>query len=93
MSKLPKEHSFIDFSDYGRSIARVIANSLKDTSFTPIHVTIGFIISGLLGVFCILNTYYWHAAFFLILNPLLRTNLPFTRSQKIVSFFKIFPIS
>ena len=71
MSKLPNEHSFIDFSDYGRSIARVIANSLKDTSFTPIHVTIGFIISGLLGVFCILNTYYWHAAFFLILKSIL----------------------
>ena len=51
MSKLPKEHSFIDFSDYGRPVARVIVNSLKNTSFTPIHVTIGFIISGMLGVF------------------------------------------
>ena len=30
---------------------------------------------------------------FLILNPLLKINFPFTLSQKIVSFFKIFPIS
>ena len=51
MSKLPKEHRFIDFSDYGRPLARLIANSLKNTSFTPIHVTISFIISGLFGVF------------------------------------------
>ena len=71
MSKLPKEHMFIDFSDYGRSIARVIANSLSSTSFTPIHVTISFIISGILGVFCILNNYYWYAAFFLILKSIL----------------------
>ena len=32
-------------------------------------------------------------SFFLILKPLLRVNLPLTLSQKIVSFFKIFPIS
>ena len=30
---------------------------------------------------------------FLILKPLLRVNLPFTLSQKIVSFFSNFPIS
>ena len=31
--------------------------------------------------------------FFLILNPLLKLNLPFTRSQNIVSFLSNFPIS
>src|SRR5690606_30961696 len=71
MSKLPKEHKFIDLSDYGRPIARVIANSLKNTNFTPIHVTISFIISGLIAVYCILNGYYWLAAFFLILKSIL----------------------
>ncbi|GIR11751.1 MAG: CDP-alcohol phosphatidyltransferase [Cryomorphaceae bacterium] len=71
MSKLPKEHRFIDFSDYGRPLARLIANSLKNTSFTPIHVTISFIISGLFGVFFILKGYYWYAAFFLILKSIL----------------------
>ena len=71
MSKLPKEHKFIDLSDYGRPAARVIANSLKDTAFTPIHVTIGFIISGLLAITCILLDYFWAAAFFLIFKSIL----------------------
>jgi phosphatidylglycerophosphate synthase len=71
MSKLPKEHKFIDLSDYGRPIAKLIANSLKNTSFTPIHVTIGFIISGLIAVYCILQDHYWLAAFFLIFKSIL----------------------
>ncbi len=71
MSKLPKEHKFIDLSDYGRPIARCIANSLKETTYTPIHVTIGFIISGLIAIFCILFGYFWAAAFFLIFKSIL----------------------
>ena len=63
MSKLPKEYQFIDLSDYGRPIAEIIANSLKNTAFTPIHLTIGFVISGLLAILCILNHYYWAARF------------------------------
>lgn len=71
MSKLPKQHKFIDLSDYGRPIAKIIANSLKNTSFTPIHVTIGFIISGLIAIYCIIQGYYWLAAFFLIFKSIL----------------------
>lgn len=71
MSKLPKEHRFIDLSDYGRPIARSIANSLKETSCTPIDVTIWFIVSGLIAVGCILSGYYWAAAFFLIFKSIL----------------------
>lgn len=71
MSKLPKAHKFIDLSDYGRPVARVIANSLKNTSFTPIHVTIGFIISGLIAIYFITQAEYWLAAFFLILKSIL----------------------
>ncbi|EGV42590.1 CDP-alcohol phosphatidyltransferase family protein [Bizionia argentinensis JUB59] len=71
MSKLPKEHKFLDLSDYGRPIAKIIANALKHTNFTPIHVTISFIISGLIGIWCILEGYYWLAAFFLILKSIL----------------------
>ena len=71
MTKLPKEHRFVDFSDYGRPLARLIANFLKNTSLTPIHVTISFIISGLFGVFFITRGCYWHAAFFLILKSVL----------------------
>ncbi len=71
MSKLPKEHKFVDLSDYGRPIAKVIANSLKNTSFTPIHVTISFIISGFIAIFCIVKGYFWLAAFFLIFKSIL----------------------
>ncbi len=71
MSKLPPAHQFIDFSDYGRPAAKVIANSLKNTSFTPIHVTIGFIMSGLIAIYCIVQGHYWLAAFFLIFKSIL----------------------
>lgn len=71
MSKLPKEHKFVDLSDYGRPVAKVIANSLKDTSFTPIHLTIGFIIAGLIAIYCIIQGHFWLAAFFLIVKSIL----------------------
>jgi phosphatidylglycerophosphate synthase len=71
MSKLPKSHKFIDLSDYGRPAARIIANSLKETSITPIQVTVWFIISGLIAIACMLYGYYWPAAFFLILKSVL----------------------
>ena len=71
MSKLPREHRFVDLSDYGRPIARVIANSLKNTPCTPIHVTIGFIISGLLATYCIIQGHFWFAAFFLVFKSIL----------------------
>ena len=71
MSKLPKEHKFIDLSDYGRPIARLIANTLKTTKYTPVDVTIAFIISGLIAIVCIVLECYWAAAFFLILKSIL----------------------
>ncbi|PKP13472.1 MAG: CDP-alcohol phosphatidyltransferase [Bacteroidetes bacterium HGW-Bacteroidetes-3] len=71
MSKLPKIHKFIDLSDYGRPAARIIANSLKKTSFTPVQVTVSFIISGVIAIACMLYGYYWAAAFFLILKSVL----------------------
>ncbi|MDD3721321.1 MAG: CDP-alcohol phosphatidyltransferase family protein [Lutibacter sp.] len=71
MSKLPKNHKFIDLSDYGRPVARIIANSLKKTSITPVQVTVWFIISGLIAIACMLIGYYWAAAFFLILKSVL----------------------
>ncbi|MDT0540118.1 CDP-alcohol phosphatidyltransferase family protein [Croceitalea sp. P059] len=71
MSKLPRENQFLDLSDYGRPIANVIAKSLQNTAFTPIHVTFLFVASGLIAVFCILNEYYWATAFFLVLKSIL----------------------
>ena len=71
MSKLPESHRFVDLSDYGRPLARVIAAQLKESKFTPIHVTWGFLLSGLIAVFCILNEFYIFASFFLLLKSVL----------------------
>ena len=71
MSKLPKEYRFVDFSDYGRPVARIIARSLKETSYTPIDVTLCFILSGLIAITCMLLGYYWFAAFFLVFKSIL----------------------
>jgi len=71
MSKLPKQYKFVDLSDYGRSIARWIASSLRNTAVTPIHVTSWFIVSGLLAIACILLKWNFAAAFFLILKSIL----------------------
>lgn len=68
MSKLNNKDKFLDLSDYGRGFGRFLANSLKNTSFTPIHVTLLFGISGLIAVYCILNGYNILAAFFIVLK-------------------------
>ncbi|MFM2269052.1 MAG: hypothetical protein RL757_2493 [Bacteroidota bacterium] len=71
MSKLAAENRFLDFSDYGRPMAQWIAQTLKNTAATPIHVTIAFGISGLIAVTCMLNQYYLMAGAFLILKSIL----------------------
>lgn len=71
MSKLPKEYKFLDLSDYGRPAAIIIAKSLKHTCITPVHVTISFVISGLIAIYCTLNGLYWYTAIFLILKSIL----------------------
>jgi len=71
MSKLPKENKFLDLSDYGRPVAKIIAKSLKNSCITPIHVTISFVISGLIAIYYILHGFYWYAAVFLILKSIL----------------------
>lgn len=71
MSKLPKEHQFLDLSDYGRPLAFLIANRLKTTIFTPIHVTLAFTFCGLLAIVSILNGFYWSALIFLIFKSVL----------------------
>lgn len=68
MSKLNTSDKFLDLSDYGRSFGRFFALQLKETRFTPIHVTLLFGISGLLAIYCILNEYYFAAGFFIILK-------------------------
>ena len=71
MSKLAAQDKFLDLSDYGRTFGRLIASQLKDTRFTPIHVTLLFGISGLFAIYCILNNYYIFAAFFIVLKSII----------------------
>lgn len=68
MSKLNTSDKFLDLSDYGRSFGRFFALQLKETRFTPIHVTLLFGFSGLLAIYCILNQFYLAAGFFIILK-------------------------
>jgi phosphatidylglycerophosphate synthase len=71
MTKLPKQHQFIDLSDYGRPVAVWIAKGVLNTNITPIHITLAFVISGSIAIICILNEWFWAAAFFLILKSIL----------------------
>lgn len=71
MSKLAAQNQFLDLSDYGRPIGRYFANQLKNTRFTPIHVTLLFGCSGLIGIYCILQNHYYLAAFFIILKSII----------------------
>jgi hypothetical protein len=68
MSKLTAQDKFLDLSDYGRPFGKFLANQLKSTRFTPIHVTILFGISGLIAIYCILTHQYFWAAFFIVLK-------------------------
>ncbi|SHG64878.1 CDP-alcohol phosphatidyltransferase [Flavobacterium fluvii] len=71
MSKLATEDEFLDLSDYGRPIAKLFANQLKNTPFTPIHVTLLFGICGLIAIYCILQNHYFLASFFIILKSII----------------------
>ncbi|MFN3489608.1 MAG: CDP-alcohol phosphatidyltransferase family protein [Emticicia sp.] len=71
MSKLAVQDTFFDFSDYGRPFAKIIANQLKNTRFTPVHLTLLFGVSGLVAVYCMLNAHYLWAGFFLIIKSIL----------------------
>ena len=71
MSKLAAKDKFIDLSDYGRPLGTLFANSLKNSRFTPIHVTLLFGVSGLIAVYCILENQYILASFFIILKSII----------------------
>lgn len=68
MSKLTAQDAFLDLSDYGRPFGKFLANQLKNTRFTPVHVTILFGISGLIAIYCILTNHYFLAGFFIVLK-------------------------
>ncbi len=68
MSKLAAQDKFLDLSDYGRTFGKFFALQLKNTSITPIHVTLLFGITGILAIYSILNGYFYWAAFLIILK-------------------------
>jgi hypothetical protein len=68
MSKLAAQDKFLDLSDYGRSFGKLLATKLKNTRFTPIHVTLLFGVSGLLAIYFILDGSYFWAGFFIVLK-------------------------
>jgi hypothetical protein len=68
MSKLAAQDKFLDLSDYGRSFGKFFALQLKDSYFTPIHVTLLFGLSGLIAIYCILEHHYLLAGFFIVLK-------------------------
>ena len=68
MSKLAAQDKFLDLSDYGRPFGKLLANSLKNTRFTPIHVTLLFGVAGLIAMYCIGNNHYNWAGFFIVLK-------------------------
>tara|TARA_B110000977_G_scaffold17674_1_gene21429 strand:- start:2437 stop:3228 length:792 start_codon:yes stop_codon:yes gene_type:complete len=71
MPKLPNEHKFLDLSDYGRPPARWIANAFKDTSITPIHITMVFFLAGITAIAFILKGQMLTAAIFLVIKSIL----------------------
>ncbi|MFI0491468.1 CDP-alcohol phosphatidyltransferase family protein [Flavobacterium sp.] len=71
MSKLSARDQFLDLSDYGRPIAKWFANKLKNTRFTPIHITLLFGITGLIAIYYILINQYFLAGFFIILKSII----------------------
>lgn len=71
MSKLSKENKFLDVSDYGRPIANFCANILKNTSTTPVQVTLMFGVCGLIAIYCIIKGFYITAGFLLILKSII----------------------
>lgn len=68
MSKLAAQDKFLDLSDYGRPFGKFLANLLKNTRFTPIHVTLLFGVSGLIAIYFILVNQFLMAGFFIVLK-------------------------
>ncbi|PCI93986.1 MAG: CDP-alcohol phosphatidyltransferase [Flavobacteriales bacterium] len=71
MSKLAPQNKFLDLSDYGRFIGKLLAKSLLKTPFTPIHVTFLFLIAGVVAIYFITQQQYIIAAIFIILKSII----------------------
>lgn len=70
MPKIDKDQKFFDFSDYGRGPAVFLSSLLKNTSVTPIQVTIWFGVIGILSAYAIFVENYIIAGLGLILKSI-----------------------
>ncbi len=70
MSKLSSDNKFLDFSDYGRPVAKFIANRFKNTRITAIHVTWMFVICAIISIYFIFHGKYVLAGIFLIIKSI-----------------------
>lgn len=71
MSKLSKKDKFLDLSDYGRTAGRAFANSLINTRFNSVDVTLLFGVVGMLAIYCILKQYFVMALVLLIIKSII----------------------
>ena len=71
MSKLSAKNKFLDLSDYGRPLAKIIAKLLLKTPATPVFVTFCFLIAGLIAVYFIVTSKFILAALFLVLKSII----------------------
>lgn len=71
MAKLANKDKFFDLSDYGRTPGTLFANSLKNTRFTPVHVTLLFGIFGTFAAYAIWKGYYLTAGILLIIKSII----------------------
>ncbi len=71
MEKVPKEHKFIDFSDYARPLASRMALLLKDTPIRAIHITLLYFIIGILAAYLIYRGDFVAAGLLILLKNVL----------------------
>jgi hypothetical protein len=71
MPKIDKEQKFFDFSDYGRGPAIFLSNFIKNTTISPIQVTVGFGIVGIFSAYAIISENYLIAGMGLILKSII----------------------
>lgn len=65
MSKLPKNEQFLDLSDYGRPLARILVKLLFPTPIGAKSITVLFTVVGIWAIIAILNSNYLLAAILL----------------------------
>jgi len=71
MPKLSNEDKFVDFSDYGRSLATFLATHLSRIKINAIQVTSLFLVAGIVCAYCIyIHQLVWAAVFLMIKNVL-----------------------